>query len=173
MDFLTGKPVSTGTSRRVLGELMTATWCQFCPGADGAFDRMLRDPSYFPGKTTLVEVHPSGDFGNTDGQTRSEWYNYGGGIPSTIFDGIDCLTGGSTDPNATTIDTWYKGIVDTRVLTPSIVDITTFGKLSMGNGSNWINASVELLNPTALRNLKVHFWVVEDIYHTGFHTNKS
>ena len=61
INFLDGKPTSTGTSRNVLGELFTATWCQFCPGGVGAFDRLTRDTNFFPAKTTLVELHGSGD----------------------------------------------------------------------------------------------------------------
>ncbi|MCK5561861.1 MAG: hypothetical protein KAJ51_14775, partial [Thermoplasmata archaeon] len=64
IDFLDGIKTSTGTTRHVLGELFTATWCQYCPGGVGAFDRMTRDPSYFPTKTTLIELHGSGDHGN-------------------------------------------------------------------------------------------------------------
>jgi hypothetical protein len=164
MDFLDGKQTSTGTNRRVLGELFTASWCGYCPGADGAFDRILRDPSYFPSKVTLIEAHPSGDHGNTDGAARLNWYDFGGGIPTSIFDGVDCLTGGNANANVTTIDTWYKGVINARQPTASIVDITTFGRKTSSDG--WINASITLLGPTDLRNLKVNFWLIEDLYPT-------
>lgn len=161
IDFLDGTQTSTGTSRNVLGELFTATWCQYCPGGVGAFDRITRDSSFFPTKTTLVELHGSGDHGTTDGAARQSWYDFGG-IPTAIFDGYECYTGGSTDPNATSPESHYKRIINNRAAIQSIVDITTFGHKTSTSG--WINASVELLNPTPLRNLKVQFFVLEDLY---------
>ena len=161
IDFLDGTKTSTGTSRNVLGELFTATWCGFCPGGVGAFDRLTRDSSFFPTKTTLVALHGSGNHGTADGAARQSWYNFGG-IPTAIFDGYECYTGGSTNPNSTTPESHYKRIINNRATMQSIVDITTFGHKTSTSG--WINASVELLSPTPLRNLKVQFFVLEDIY---------
>ncbi len=161
IDFLDGSQKSTGTSRNVLGELFTATWCQYCPGGVGAFDRITRDSNFFPGKTTMIAFHASGDHGNPAGVTRSNLYNFGG-IPTAIFDGYECFTGGNANPNSSTPESHYKRIINARASKQSIVDITTFGH--KGNASGWINVSVELLNPTPLRNLKVQFMVVEDIY---------
>jgi hypothetical protein len=165
MDFLDGNQSTTGTSRKVLGELITATWCGRCPAADGAFDRLLRDTNYFPSKVTLLELHPSSsaDFYSTDSKNRAEWYNYANHHPTAIFDGIKCLGGpANSNPNSTTCDTLYKGIINQRQSVQSIIDITTFGQKTGTSG--WINASIELLSPTPLRNLKVHFMVVEDVY---------
>lgn len=161
IDFLDGKTTKTGTSRNVLGELFTATWCQFCPGGVGAFDRITRDKSFFPSKTTMIALHGSGDHGNPDGAARGNWYNFGG-IPTAIFDGFECYTGGNANPNSSTPESHYTRIINSRLTKTSIVDITTFGTKS--NSSGWINASVELLSPTPLRNLKVRFYLLEDIY---------
>jgi hypothetical protein len=161
VDFLDGSQKSTGTSRNVLSELFTATWCQFCPGGVGAFDRITRDSSFFPAKTTMIELHASGDHGNAAGVTRSNLYGFGG-IPSAVFDGLECFTGGNANPNSSTPETHYKRIINSRAAKTSIIDISTFGEKDSNGG--WINASVELLSPTPVRNLQVQFFVLEDLY---------
>ena len=160
-DLLDGKTTTTGTSRNVLGELFTATWCGYCPGGVGAFDRITRDPAYFPTKTTMIEFHASGDHGNAAGVTRSNLYGVSG-IPTAIFDGYECFTGGSQNPNSTTPENHYKRIINARATKTSVIDISTFGSKDSKGG--WINASVELVSPTPVRNLQVQFFVLEDIY---------
>jgi hypothetical protein len=161
---LNGSEVRTSCCRKVFCELITATWCSNCPAADGAFDRISRDTDYFPGKTTMVEIHPSssGDFYNTDSLARHNWYNHGNSHPTAIFDGLYCLTGGNSNANSTIRDTSYKSIIDKRQPNLPVVNLVTFGNKTETNG--WVNVSVELIYPTPLRNLKVHFWVVEDVY---------
>jgi hypothetical protein len=161
IDFLDSTKTSTGTSRNVLGELFTATWCQFCPGGVGAFDRITRDSSFFPTKTTMIELHASGDHGNAAGVTRSNLYGFGG-IPTAIFDGLECFTGGNLNANSSTPESHYKRIINARAAKNSVIDISTFGEKDENGG--WINASVELLSPTPLRNLQVQFYVLEDLY---------
>jgi flagellar basal body-associated protein FliL len=164
IDFLTGEEKRTACCRHVFFELITATWCGNCPAADGAFDRMLRNSTYFPGKLTGVEIHPSssGDFYNTDSLARHNWYSHGNSHPTAIFDGLYCLTGGNSNPNSTNLDSRYKTIYDNRQPVLPKIDLITFGNKTKTSG--WINLSIELLSPTPLRNLKVHFWVVEDVY---------
>jgi hypothetical protein len=111
-----------------------------------------------------VEIHPSssGDFYNTDSLARHNWYNHGNSHPTAIFDGLYCLTGGNSNANSTIRDTSYRSIIDKRQPDLPVVNLVTFGNKTESSG--WINVSVELIYPTPLRNLKVHFWVVEDVY---------
>jgi flagellar basal body-associated protein FliL len=164
IDHLTGDVTQTLCCRHVLFELITATWCGNCPAADGAFDRMLSNETYQPDKFTGVEIHPSssGDFYNTDSLARHNWYGHGNSHPTAIFDGVYCLTGGNSNPNSTVNDAKYKAIYDERQPVLPKIDLVTFGNKTETGG--WINLSIELLNPTPLRNLKVYFWVVEDVY---------
>jgi VCBS repeat-containing protein len=164
INFLDGKQVRTACCRRVLFELITATWCGNCPAADGAFDRISRDSSLFPGKLTLVEIHPSssGDYYNADSLARHNWYNHGNSHPTAIFDGLYCRTGGGSNPNNTNIDNIYRAIINKRQPTLPVIDLITFGNKT--DTSGWINLTIELLSPTPVRNLKVQFMVVEDVY---------
>jgi hypothetical protein len=166
---LDGKWVSTGTSRRVLSELFTSENCGFCPAAVGAMDRISRDTLYYPSKMSLIEWHPNSGsyadvYGIPESDTRINFYFAGQsyGYPTSIFDGYIEEVGGNPDGNNTGTDTAYKGHINTRVAISSPLDITTKGYKD--NTSGWINVSVELANPTPVRNLEVNFVVVEDVY---------
>ncbi len=166
---LNGKSISTGTSRRVLAELFTSEYCGYCPGAVGAMDRIARDSNYYPSKMSLIEWHPnSGSFADSYGfpgsDARINWYFSGHsfGYPASIFDGVIEQVGGNQDGNSTAMDTSYKNHINSRTPKASIIDIKTIGNKDSNSG--WINVSVELLNPTPIRNLKVNFVVVEDVY---------
>jgi hypothetical protein len=165
INFLDGELVQTVCCRRVFCELFTDSTNSNCPGADGAFDRILRNSSHFPGKATLIEIHPSSSDGyySADSLARANWYNYANQLPTAIFDGLYCVTGGAgSNPNATNVDTMYKNIINQRQPGLPDIDMKTFGQKTETTG--WINLSIELLTPTPLRNLKVQFMVVEDLY---------
>jgi hypothetical protein len=166
---LDGGWVSTGTTRHVLAELFTSEFCGFCPGAVGAMDRIARDSTYYPSKMSLIEWHPnSGGYADKYGflasDARISWY-FGGhsmGYPTSIFDGDIEHVGGSSDGNNTAVDTNYKNHINTRAAIASPLDMTTKGFKDSNSG--WINVSIELANPTQVKNLEVNFVVVEDLY---------
>lgn len=164
IDFLDMSETDTGIQRRVLGECFTATWCGYCPGSVGAHDRLVSDHTYFSDHYTLIEWHAGNSahgLGNTDATARFNYYNWGGAIPFSVFDGIVGHIGGSANPNETAIDTTYKGYIDGRKTTNSPVSITTFGKKAGAN--SWINATLELKSIPADELYKVNFVLVEDI----------
>ena len=166
---LDGGWVSTGTTRHVLAELFTSENCGYCPGAVGAMDRIARDSTYYPSKMSLIEWHPnSGSFADQYGfpasDARGSFYFSGHGqvFPTSVFDGDIYEAGGSANGNTTSVDATYKNHINTRTAIASPLDMTTKG--FKDNTSGWINVSVELANPTSLKNLEVNFIVVEDLY---------
>jgi hypothetical protein len=164
IDFLDTSIKDTGSQKRVFGECFTATWCGYCPGSIGAHDRLVSDPTYFPDKYTLIEWHAASSangLGNADATARFNYYNWGGAIPFTVFDGVIGHIGGSTNPNQTSIDTTYKGYINGRTGNPSPVGITTFGKKAGVN--SWINATLEVKSIPPDELYKVNFVIVEDI----------
>ncbi len=164
IDFLDTSTKDTGAQKRVLGECFTATWCGYCPGSVGAHDRLVSDPDYFPDHYTLIEWHAASSahgFGNADATARFNFYNWGGAIPFTTFDGVVGHIGGSTNPNQTSIDTTYKGYINGRSGNPSPVGIKTFGKKAGAN--SWINATIEVKSIPPDELYKVNFVIVEDI----------
>jgi hypothetical protein len=166
---LDGKVVSTSTTRHVLAELFTSEFCTYCPGGVGAMDRIARDSNYYPSKLSLIEWHPNSggfkdDYGFPGSDARINWYFSGHsfGYPAAIFDGVIEEVGGSTDGNSSAVDTRYKNQINTRTPIASPIDIITRGYKSSSSG--WINVSVELQSPTSLKDLKVNFVVIEDVY---------
>lgn len=166
---LDGFSVATGTSRRVLAELFTSENCVFCPGAVGAMDRIARDTNYFPTKMSLIEWHPnSGSYADKYGfagsDARINWYlgGHSFGYPTAIFDGVIERVGGASSGNDTSVDANYKSYINSRTPTASPVEIITRGYKDSTSG--WINVSIELKNPTPIRNLKVNYIVVEDMF---------
>jgi len=105
--------------RAVLMEVFTATNCGYCPGADGAMDRMVSNygnwaAGYWPNRTSLIEWHNRGDaYQNNDGVARGTYYNLQGD-PTVVVDGHHQDVGGNANANTTSLDTWYKGDVDGR-----------------------------------------------------------
>ena len=164
IDFLDTSVRDTGNQRRVLGECFTATWCGYCPGSVGAHDRLANDPNYFPDHYTLIEWHASSSgngLANADATARFNFYNWGGAIPFSVFDGVIGHIGGSTNSNDTTIDTTYKNYIDGRKVLDSPVSIKTFGKKDGAN--SWINATIEVKSIPTDELYKVTFVIVEDI----------
>jgi len=131
-DFLDKSETDTGTQRRVMGECFTATWCGYCPGSVGAHDRLVSDPNYFPDHYSLIEWHAGSSglgLANADSTARFNFYNWGGAIPFSVFDGVIGHIGGSTNSNNTAIDTTYKGYIDGRKVIASPVSIKTRGHI--------------------------------------------
>lgn len=152
--------------RAVLGELFTATWCQFCPAADGAFARFEQNTSLFPNKFTMIEWHPndgSDTLGNPDTQARIGYY--GGavnGYPTGIFDGISVFGGGNADPNHTMCDQNYSRLINARPAT-SPIKLELDAKIVNGQ-STYASVNVTALDSVAgYSNLKVSAVVVENL----------
>jgi len=61
----------TSTSRTVLGELFTATWCGPCVDADGGMDIVLDDAFYFPDRFVVVEWHSSDNYSIEEESARA------------------------------------------------------------------------------------------------------
>ncbi len=128
IDPMTKTLQNTGTQRRVLGECFTATWCGYCPGSVGAHDRIVADSNYFPDHYTLLEWHPTSDaYGTAETDARFAYYNWGGAIPFSVFDGVIGHIGGSGNANNTGIDATYKGYIDSRKNIASPLSIETKG----------------------------------------------
>ena len=164
IDTLDKSVKGTGSSKRVLGETFTATWCGYCPGAIGAQDRIVSDSSYFPDHYTLIEWHSSSseyNLGNSETDLRFDFYNWGGGIPFSVFDGDIAHIGGSADPNNEEIDVTFKGYIDERKTIESPISISTFGQKNGASG--WINVAIEVLSTPSDEEYEVNFVVVEDL----------
>ncbi len=99
------------TTRVVLAELFTATWCEYCPYSEEAIDRLADE--YGAGLLAVVHYHPTigGDpFGTTETRARGDWYECWAELPQIYFDGVVNL---QHSFEATYND--YKAVVDSRL----------------------------------------------------------
>ncbi|MBD3284741.1 Omp28-related outer membrane protein [candidate division WOR-3 bacterium] len=85
--------VFTGVTaeRVVVYEIGTGTWCQFCPGAAGAADRIAEE---HPGQVLILENHNGDAFANTASNARNAFYGISG-YPTTLIDGNTRHEGGN------------------------------------------------------------------------------
>jgi thiol-disulfide isomerase/thioredoxin len=162
-------PTETGTrspaitTRSVLAELFTGTWCQFCPGGEGALDKLADE--YPRTQLSILEYHVGDSYEVTGNSARKTYYDPPGdpyGYPTCLFDGIEYVEGGSQDPDDPATYNNYKAKIDGRIPIPSPVTITLTGSLSGGMGSITANiTAIDDISP-ALTNLKVRFVIYDD-----------
>ena len=90
-----------------LAELGTATWCTYCPGAEGALSRLANEMSL--NKLAIVEYHDQDSYSSVDTlcSDRLNFYSVPG-IPEAFFSGENGALGGSTNPDDSTVYNWYK-----------------------------------------------------------------
>ncbi len=158
-----GAAQSRAVPKAVLGELFTATWCGYCPASDNAFHNLIDNASYFPGRFTAIEWHPTQNdqYGTSETDAVCNWYGVSA-YPTAIFDGVSSMVGGSTDANDPAIYSAYKQRIDARPATSPI-------KLELS--AYIINGAVTYaaVNVTAVdsvsgyNSLKVKAVVVEDL----------
>ncbi len=159
------------TTRSVLVELFTGTWCMFCPGAEGALDRLANE--YPQTQLSILEYHVGPSIGYIDpfevpgNYDRALYYSVSG-YPTAVFDGIDVKSGGSTNPDDPTVYNDYKMRIDNRLPVPSPVTITLTGSLGPITGSFTANITAIDPIPPGLSNLKARFVVYEDHNYTYY-----
>ncbi len=138
--------VDTGTQQRVMIEDFTATTCGYCTSVIGSMNRLDLDDDYFPDKYIGIQWHVGGTYGTGTPQTsatsRRGYYNFGGGIPRYIVDGMIPYVGGSTSPNSSSMDTRFKNDIATRGASASPISIEAFGGHSSTKA--WVNFTITI-----------------------------
>jgi len=112
-------PILLWASQRVMVcEDVTATWCQYCPGAARGFEEL-----YWSAYDSVVVIayHSSGSdpFYNTPSATRMSYYGVGG-YPTVILDGSNQIVGAL---HTGTMYPTYRNYFDLRKTTPSPFEI--------------------------------------------------
>jgi len=158
------------TTRSVLVELFTGTWCPPCQAAEGALDRLADE--YTRSQLSILEWHLSDSFSPLDGSEsiRQSYYQAGTFyVPAAFFDGQDHRIGGSTDPDSVTVYNDYKSRIDAALTNPSPLTITVTGALDdpmMGQAT--VRANITAIDNIMTPNLHARFVVYEDDNYTFF-----
>ncbi|MCK5840491.1 MAG: T9SS type A sorting domain-containing protein [Bacteroidales bacterium] len=77
---------------KVVVEIATGTWCQYCPGAAMGADDLVENGH----EVAIVEYHNGDAYTNVYSNARNAYYNVTG-YPSARFDGVLVVPGGSTN----------------------------------------------------------------------------
>lgn len=75
---------------KVVVEIGTGTWCQYCPGAAMGADDLIANGF----QVAIIEYHNNDDYYNTYSNARNNYYGVPG-FPTAYFDGLNAVVGGS------------------------------------------------------------------------------
>ena len=104
---------------KVLLEIITGTWCYYCPGAAMGAEDLIANGK----EVAVIEYHSGDTYENNFSLARSSYYNPSG-VPSAYFDGIVNVPGGS---NTTSMYGSYLTKYNQRIAIPSSFTIDATG----------------------------------------------
>lgn len=157
--------VNTWTTPRqkVLMEIGTGTWCQFCPGAAMGADDMIANGH----SVAIMKNHNNDPFANAYSNARNS-YNGVSGFPTTVFDGTLKYVGGNT---TTSIYSSYLPLYNQKAAIKSPAELFIYGANSGNDYSITLKVqkNANLLNS----NLVLHLVLTEsNIAYTWFNQNQ-
>ncbi|MCX6272140.1 MAG: choice-of-anchor J domain-containing protein [Bacteroidetes bacterium] len=138
----------THDKQKVLLEVGTGTWCQYCPGAAMGADDLVTNGQ----QVAVVENHNGDTYAYTSSDARNTYYSLTG-YPTAIFDGIKKLTGGD---HTNSLYTSYLPIYEGRYAVKTAFGLTVLGSMTSNNIN--LNITVERYGetPFANSNLVLH-----------------
>lgn len=133
----------TTPKQKVVLEIGTGTWCQYCPGAAMGADDLV-DGNY---DVAVVENHNGDAYANDYSNARNSYYGITG-YPTAFFDGILGYVGGS---NTATMFNNYLPLYNQRINIKSPAEIGIYGELI--DGTYNVNFIIQKTAHTALTDL--------------------
>lgn len=136
---------------KVLLEIGTGTWCQYCPGAAMAAEDLI-DNNH---QVAVIEYHYGDSFANTDAQGRISYYGITG-YPTAFFDGLNSYVGGSY---SSSLYSSYLPRVNSRLAIQSRYTISASG--SNDGNAHALTVNITKNEPDTNTNIKLHAAVTE------------
>lgn len=136
---------------KVVVEIGTGTWCQFCPGAAMGADDLIANNH----PVAIIENHNGDAYANDFSNARNTYYGITG-YPTAFFDGGNPSVGGS---NTVSMYNNYLPKVNARLAIPSRYTINAGGG-SSGNIFN-LNVTIDKTEPDTNTNLRLHCVVTQ------------
>ncbi|MGA1820684.1 MAG: hypothetical protein ACMUHU_06725 [Thermoplasmatota archaeon] len=158
-----GNTYSSGTTRRPLVELFTATDCFYCPSAEETLDRILQERG--ENQFSLIEYHRALEPGNDPYETgasgnRFNVYNVTA-TPTVMFDGMLGRAGGDSSVNSQMLTNAYNNLIDrTSIYDPYVI---LGGWASTSGDQMSFNVSFEVIDALPRGNWALKAMVVEDL----------
>ncbi|MCD4735691.1 MAG: hypothetical protein K8R53_06575 [Bacteroidales bacterium] len=115
--FLIGQQVPRD---KVIVEIVTGTWCYYCPGAAMGADDLVANGH----DVAIIEYHNGDPFANTASNARKTYYGISG-IPAAKFDGVLTVSGGN---HSTSMYGAYLPKYNARIVIPSSFELEIFGE---------------------------------------------
>ncbi|MCF8307710.1 MAG: Omp28-related outer membrane protein, partial [Bacteroidales bacterium] len=138
--------------KEVLLEIGTGTWCQYCPGAAMGADELVENGH----DVAVIEYHSGDSYENAASSGRISYYGIEA-FPTSIFDGVDVLEGGS---QTNSLYDSYLPMYQDRKAIPSSFTIGVIG--SEENMTDFdIEVNLEKVAETDAGNIKLHAAVTE------------
>ena len=107
---------------KVIVEIGTGTWCQYCPGAAMGADDLVANGH----PVAIIENHNGDNYANQYSNARNSYYSISG-YPTTFFDGGNSVVGGSY---SSSMYSTFAPIVDNRAQVPSDFILELYGTSS-------------------------------------------
>ncbi len=105
--------------RSVMAELMTATWCTYCPWAESALHQL--EDEYDRDRFVVIGYHVTDEYSNVEGDARIGYYQITG-TPTTAFDGTSLIVGGWDG-----VYTSYKNRIDSDMTQEAQLEMSITG----------------------------------------------
>ncbi len=105
---------------KVIVEIATGTWCQYCPGAAKGADDLIANGK----EVAIVEYHGGDNFENTYSASRINYYGITG-YPTAVFDGTLKVEGGD---HTESMYSYYLPKYNQRIAIPSSFTIDVQGE---------------------------------------------
>ncbi len=135
----------------VVVEVVTGTWCQYCPGAALGVDDMINQGL----RAAVIEYHGGDVYENTASSTRINYYGVSN-YPTAFFDGQNGVVGGD---HTESMYSYYLPKYNNRIGVNSAYTITLTGQQT----SDFINvtATVTQVEASTASNLKLQAALTE------------
>ena len=137
---------------KVILEIATGTWCQYCPGAAMGADDLIANG--YP--VAVIEYHNGDSYANTYSNSRISYYNVSG-FPTAYFDGTTSIVGGSQTQS---MFAQYSAKVNARMNVLSSFTIDAEGTHSCLSDFT-ANVTVNKVATNTSTNLKLHAVLTE------------
>lgn len=137
---------------KVVVEIGTGTWCQYCPGAAMGADDLIAN-GY---QVAIIEYHNGDPYANTYSNARNSYYGVPG-FPTAYFDGLNAVVGGS---NTQSMFPQYSAKVNQRMTIQSSFTIDVLGT-HIGLTDFTAHITLVKVASNSSSNLKLHTVVTE------------
>ena len=104
--------------QKVILEIGTGTWCQYCPGAAMGADELIENGC----QVGVIEYHNGDSFTNDASNARNSYYGVSG-YPTAHFDGVLEYVGGS---NTQSMYPSYLPLYQERIAIPCDFTVAIF-----------------------------------------------